>query len=244
VTPLFDTHFHLDLQDDPRAVAARIEEAGIYTVAVTNAPSVFQATVDLVSGSKYLRPSLGLHPELVVTHDHELPLLEKYFSLTRYVGEVGLDYTMTDEDIRKRQRHVFGRVLELAAGYPDRILTVHSRRADKDVIEMVGSSCPAQVILHWYSGSERNLGTAIDNGLWISVNPAMVRSKRFLSMLTTLPRDRILLETDGPFVQVGRRDAIPSDVGLVVTALADSWSVDVAEARQVLWDNFSLLLRA
>ncbi len=244
MTPLFDTHFHLDLQSNPSAVATSIEQAGIYTVAVTNAPSVFQATVGLVSGSTYLRPSLGLHPELVATHDHELPLLEEYLPLTRYIGEVGLDFTTNDKELRQRQRRVFGRILELSAGYSDRILTVHSRRAELEVIDMVGIDYPAQVILHWYSGSARNLGKAVENGLWLSVNPAMMRSKRFLSMLGDVPRNRILLESDGPFVEVGRRDALPHDVSLVVSALADTWGVDVNNAQQTLWSNFSALLHS
>ena len=65
-----------------------------------------------------------------------------------------------------------------------------------------------------------------------------------LPVLADVPRNRILLESDGPFVEVGRRDALPHDVSLVVSALADTWSDDVATAQQTLWSNFSALLRS
>ena len=241
---LFDTHCHIDLQKDPLAVVQRTEAAKIYTFAVTNAPSVFKATAKLVEATKYLRPALGLHPELVATHDHELPILERYFPLTRYIGEVGLDYTTSDMNLRQRQRVVFSRVLELASEYNDRIITIHSRRAAADVIAMIDKNLPAQVILHWFSGTTKQLEQAIERRFWFSVNPAMMRSQHSIELIRMIPKTQVLLETDGPFVEIERRDAEPTDVGLLVPELASIWAILNHEVQEILWQNFSRMLKA
>src|SRR4051812_25504019 len=122
-----DAHFHLDLQKDPRGVVARCEAAGIYTIAVTNAPSVFCHTETLAKGTKFVRAAVGLHPELVATHDGELPTLLELIPSTRYVGEVGLDYVTRDLELRKRQRKVFEATLGRCAELRGRVISVHSR---------------------------------------------------------------------------------------------------------------------
>ena len=72
--------------------------------------------------------AIGLHPELVVSHAHELPDLLRMIDQTRYVGEVGLDYVTPDVTLRRKQRRVFEAILKRSAELGDRVLTVHSRR--------------------------------------------------------------------------------------------------------------------
>jgi TatD DNase family protein len=244
VTRLHDTHCHIDLQRDPVAVIERTEAAGVYTLAMTNVPSVFFATKQLLAGRRFLRPALGLHPELVATHGHEIGLFEELLEETRYIGEVGLDYPRGTSHQRAAQRQVFARVLELAAGKGDRILSVHSRGAANDVVEMVGAGFAGQVILHWYSGGMNTLERALENGLWISVNPAMLVSKRSRSWIEWLPRERVLVETDGPFVEVEGAHAEPRHAADVVAGLAELWKLDQNEVERVLGANFRRLLEA
>src|SRR5579864_1932918 len=92
-----DAHCHIDLYQAPRKTIEQAETDRIYTIAVTNAPSVFAHTAALVAGSRYVRAAIGLHPELVHSHRHELENFRHYLTQTRYVGEVGLDYMILDE---------------------------------------------------------------------------------------------------------------------------------------------------
>src|SRR5262245_6996076 len=101
--PAVDTHCHVDLFPNPADVIARAESAGICTIAVTNAPRVFAHTQALASKSQFVRAALGLHPELVATHGQELDRLLELLPQTRFVGEVGLDFVTTDQDVRRRQ---------------------------------------------------------------------------------------------------------------------------------------------
>ena len=234
---LVDTHFHLDLCKDSAAVLSECERLGVYTIAVTNAPSVFFHTMQLCRGHSLMHPAVGLHPELVISHEAELEGMWLSLEGTRYVGEIGLDYVTTDKDVRHKQRYVFERILERCAAHGDKVLSVHSRRASADAIAMIGNRFPGTVILHWFSGPLKDLRKAAESGMYFSVNPAMIRSRTAQRLVADMPRDRVLTETDGPFVTVGSRPAMPGDVAGVVDWIAGMWKLSVDEARQVIMDN-------
>src|SRR5258708_27092278 len=113
-----------------------------------NTPCVFDACVELTRGRRYVRPALGLPPELVAQRHHELALISDLLHETQYIGEVGLDFVTTDPENRHLQQRVFSAILEAAAAYSDRVVTVHSRRAAKDVVEMIAPNFPVTIILH------------------------------------------------------------------------------------------------
>ncbi|HEY7326605.1 MAG TPA: Qat anti-phage system TatD family nuclease QatD [Gemmataceae bacterium] len=238
---LVDAHCHLDLYKDPVALLRRIEAAGVCTIAVTNAPSVFFHTQKLAGASRFIRPAVGLHPELITTHAHERPLFWSELSKTRFVGEVGLDYVTSDHNVRSLQREVFREILERCAETGDKVLTVHSRRAASDVIDMVGANYRGAVILHWFSGSGREADRARANKLYFSVNPAMVRSKAGQALIQRMDPEYVLTETDGPFVTLGKEPAEPPDVLLVVRYLAAAWRLQENEVRAKLYANFTRL---
>jgi len=240
--PLVDAHCHIDLFERPAEIVAAAERDRVYTIAVTNAPSVFEHTQNLVRGSRYVRAALGLHPELVATHAKELSRFLSYISRTRYIGEVGLDYVTSDQENRASQRKVFGSILGLCAEAGSKVLTIHSRRAAKDVIAAIGESFPGKAIMHWFTGTRKELEKAIRVGLYFSVNPAMASSERGKLLVAAMPPERVLTETDGPFVQIQNRRATPADVKAVLPILASMWQIDVPTVQARLIANFRRLL--
>jgi TatD DNase family protein len=93
-------------------------------------------------------------------------------------------------------------------------------------------------VFHWYSGPLPLLDRAIRQGFYFSVNPAMVRSKNGQGIIGRIPRDRILTETDGPYVKVGTRAAEPTDVRVVLEYLAKQWEISIGEAEGQVWENY------
>lgn len=247
LAPLVDTHCHVDLYPNPGALIADIERRRIYTIAVTNTPSVFPRLCEMVDGARFVRTALGLHPELAVERQRELPQFRALLPRTRYVGEVGLDYQTPDGGARATQRRILGAIIEQCDAAGDKVVTVHSRRAADDVVDAFGARFRGTYILHWYSGGVRALRRAVANGAFISVNPAMARSDKGRALIAEAPRERVLTETDGPFVTVGpsaiATAAVPEDVQRVVPELARLWAVDPAEAREIVYRNFSALLK-
>lgn len=232
---LVDTHCHIDLYPSPQLVAADADATGVRTIAVTNAPSVFFFTAGLAQKTRHLRAALGLHPELVATHGKEIDSFLSMLDQTRYIGEIGLDYTTRDENNRVRQREILQTIVTACRGAGNKVLTVHSRRAASDVNTIIGADFPGTVILHWFSGSKKELLQGLDHGYYFSVNPAMTTSDSGRKLIALIPLDRLLTETDGPFVTCGRTPASPSDVMRVITFLAEQWHRTEHEvAAQVL----------
>jgi TatD DNase family protein len=193
---LFDTHFHLDLQKDRAATIRDVEEKQIYTIAVTNLPELYRKeSVEIAS--KYIRFALGFHPELVYQYKKQVPLMWELLPEVRYVGEVGLD--LVDKSSEKEQEAFFSELVERCRYDSNKIFTIHSRRAGDKVLDILGDNYRFKAILHWFSGSKTELERAIDRGCFFSVNGPMMKSKRFLDMLSLIPSSRLLIETDSPF---------------------------------------------
>ncbi len=236
-----DAHCHIDSYADPQAVIEHTEALGIRTIAVTNSPSAFARTRELTRASRFVRPAAGLHPEAVHSHGHELELLWPLLDETRYVGEVGLDYVTTDPRDWAQQRRVFAAIVERCAAAGNKILTIHSRRAAADVIAIVGSGFRGRASLHWFSGSARELDQAAAAGFFFSVNPDMMVSKSDRALTARMPCERVLTETDGPYVSLAGHPAIPADVGAATQSLAELWGVSASEAGDCIAANLRRL---
>jgi TatD DNase family protein len=240
---LIDTHCHVDLYPDPNTVIAEIEAARVYTVALTNTPSVFPMTEALVAGKRFIRPALGLHPELAHERAGELPLFESYLGRTNYVGEVGLDYVTHDESNRAAQRRVFERILDLCDSAGNKVLTVHSRRAVHDVVAAIPHDFNSKLILHWYSGPLKMLKQAIDKGCYFSVNLAMTRADKARKLFHEIPLDRLLTESDGPFVQFNQTAIRPIHMDSVIQKIATELCLPASDIRCKIYANFHRLLK-
>ena len=206
---LHDTHFHLDLFKNPEEITRKIEAAKVYTIAVTNSPTVFFHTQKITSGCKYVKPALGLHPELACERRMEVAKFIELISETRYIGEVGLDnYNKTPANY-SAQMKVFQNIVQACFDNKDKILSVHSRRAARDVIRMIGGNFPSKIILHWFSGSQKELESALEYGFYFSINYSMTKSANGRQIIKSLPTNKILIETDGPFVEYKNEPATP-----------------------------------
>jgi TatD DNase family protein len=236
-----DAHCHVDLFPQPQRIVQQAEAHCIYTIAVTNAPSVFAHTAGLAAGSKYIRPSIGLHPELVPSHRHELDQFRSHLAHTRYVGEVGLDYTTTDRDVRLLQRQVLTSIADWVSAAGDKVVTLHSRRAASDVMAVL-KGVKARMILHWFSGTYKELDQAIAEGYFFSVNGAMMQSTKGRALVARMPKGRILTETDGPFTRDGTSPATPISVKLTVTLLAELLGLPPRDLQAQVIENFRNVL--
>lgn len=233
-----DAHCHVDRYRDPRTVLAAAHAASVITVAVTEMPSACQRQQFLLRGTPGVRVAVGVHP--MRAHQAtpmELGLFRRLVERTDYVGEVGLDFSREGVHTRDRQLRVFDAVL----AHPriaDKVLSVHSRRAEADCIDRLADA-GAAAILHWYSGPLGQIDRAVAAGLYFSVNPAMLRSKNGQRILDCIPRERVLTETDGPYTKVGQRIAEPRDIPCLVEQLAARWAVEADEAKIIVFDNMA-----
>jgi TatD DNase family protein len=240
-----DFHCHLDLYPDHEAAIARAEAAQVYTLAVTTTPKAWPRNHELTRATRYVRAALGLHPQLVAERAGELALWERHLPETRYVGEVGLDAGPGFYKSLEAQRDVFRTVLERCAAAGGKVLTVHSVRTAPMVLDMIERHLPrgrATVVLHWFSGSASDARRAASMGCYFSVNAEMTRSARGRSLIASLPMDRLLTETDGPFTNVDGRPAEPRDVEIAVRSVAEILDKPTSAISETIRSNLKNVL--
>lgn len=242
---LVDFHCHLDLYPDFEALVERCEKAGVFTLTVTTTPRAWARNFAVTRGTKYVRAALGLHPQLVAERAGEIDLWDELLPEARFVGEVGLDAGPRYYKSFDAQKRIFRHVLERCADAGGKILTIHSVRSAKAVLDMIEDHLPpdrGKVVLHWFTGSAAEARRAADLGCYFSVNAAMFRTDTKAASIASLPVDRLLTETDGPFTQCGSRPAEPSDVGDAVVALAGALGMTRDDAGAMVMANLKRLL--
>ena len=133
---ILDTHCHIDLYKNPYEILQECEINNIIVLAVTNLPSHFEMGYPHTLPFKRIRLALGLHPLNALEHGDEFQLFVKNLSKTSYIGEVGLDFSREGFKTKEIQLNSFTKILKLISN-KNKILTLHSRRAEKEVFNLL-----------------------------------------------------------------------------------------------------------
>lgn len=241
---LVDFHCHLDLYPDFENLVSQKEQAQVYTLAVTTTPRAWERNRDLTSGNEYVKAALGLHPQLVGQFEHELALWKRYLSETRFVGEVGLDAGPGYFKTLPAQIRVFKQMAAACAEAGGKVLTVHSVRAAKEVLDVLSDTGVFernQVVLHWFTGSLAEARRAVSLGCYFSINEQMLLNDRGHTLLGLIPRSKLLTETDVPFTRAGNVPRQPGDVQSCLRRIGDSVRKPVEMIQEQVAKNASLL---
>lgn len=238
---LFDTHSHLDLLENFDLAVKEIEEKKIYTIAVTNLPVLYEKLSKKIN-SKYIKPALGFHPELIGQYQKYIPDMWRLLPDARYIGEVGLDYNVGISS-KQIQISFFEELIERCNDLGNKILTIHSRSSAEDVVSIIGNNFNSKFILHWYSGSLTTLNKAIYNNAYFSINYAMVNSENGKRIIANIPINRLLLESDAPFVMYDKNVFFKTtDIEIIVRKLSIQKQIELEEMKLILWSNFKSIL--
>lgn len=240
---MMDLHCHVDLYPEHDKVLSDIDSSGFYVLSVTTVPSAFKGTVLLTEKLNNCRTALGLHPQLAHQRHNELPLFDLLCSETRYIGEIGLDGSKGYAEHMEVQLVVFEHILNKCSEFNDKILTLHSLNAVDKVLELLAVYPNAGTpILHWFLATKKQVDKAVELGCFFSVGPAMIHSNRAKKVISWLPKERVLLETDGPFAKVGGKIQFPSNVIEVMNYLSIHWEISNDGVHNQLRNNLKRLL--
>lgn len=238
---MIDTHCHIDLYDNPMKIAEECEQKKIITIVMTNLPSHYLLGAPYVAKLKFVRLALGMHPLNTTEHKKEWNRFEANIDKTSYIGEIGLDYSREGIKTKDIQIDTFCKILELLKD-KKKIISIHSRGAEKEVLQYLVEYNIKNAIFHWYSGSKTVLAKIIEQGHYFSINPAMIRSKNGQNIIKNIPISRILTETDGPFTRVNNRITKPIDVKLVYDYLSSEKGKNASEIESIVETNFYSLI--
>lgn len=195
---MIDTHCHFDMMPKPEAYIRQRELVGDIVIGMTNLPSHFQMGQPHLKGYKHIRLALGMHPLLATERKIEVPLFKRLVDQTSYIGEIGLDFSKEGYATKDDQIEVLHELLSAIRG-KKKIVSVHSRKAEKELLALLCEYEIENVVFHWYSGPVDLIPDILAQGYCFSVNEAMCLSKNGRAIIEKIPRERLLTETDAPY---------------------------------------------
>jgi TatD DNase family protein len=249
--PIVDSHCHLDFEDfrdDLPVILERARAAGIVGMVCVGSGgdlATAERAVVLAAKEPDVYAAIGIHPHDAGKVQPELwPALEELGKRDRVVGvgETGLDY-FYDHSPRQAQREVFERFLRLAVAVK-RPVICHVRDAHDDAIDVLraGPLPDAGGVIHCYSGNSDQARRYLDLGLFLSFSGVLTFKKAddIRAAAAYAPADRILVETDAPYLAPmphrGQRNE-PAYVVKTLEALAQVRGISISRAAEATTAN-------
>lgn len=258
-----DVHTHLThaaFAGETEAVIARARAAGLGAILVNGLePRSNREILAMSARHELVLPALGIYPvdavcgllapdfQLEVGHfdvDAEIGFIESMAAAGRLaaVGECGLDGHWLGEETFAEQERVFEALVDVAMRHALPVV-IHTRKRETRAGEILRHLGARKVDFHCYGGKVKNaLRWARDDGWWFSIPANARRNEAFTKMLRELPRERILTETDAPYMApVPGERCEPAAVRGTIAYLAELRGWEVEEAREQVWRNFLAL---
>ena len=259
--PVVDNHCHLDIADGDWMAT----EAALAAAAAVGVPRIVQIGCDL-PGARWAVEAARNHAALVAgvaLHPNEAPrlaaqgLLEEALAEiealaqahgdVRAVGETGLDHFRTGEDGREAQEESFRRHIDLAKRL-DKTLVIHDRDAHDDVLRVIDDeTAPERWVMHCFSGDADFARACLDRGAYLSFAGTVTfkNAQPLRDALALAPRDRVLVETDAPYLTPtpyrGRPNAsylVPITMRVMAQVRDDDLEALCAAVEQNTFDAF------
>lgn len=233
---IFDTHAHYDdARFDPfrQELLAELPQHGVGGVVTCGSDTASSAAaLDLAEKYGYIYAAVGIHPESIDSGS-ELEEIKRLAAHKKCVaiGEIGLDYYWT-QDNKTEQSKLFKKQLLLASDLNLPVI-VHDREAHADTLEALREYKP-QGVVHSFSGSPEMAEELLKLGMYIGVGGVVTfkNARRLPEVVKMLPEDRILLETDAPYLApVPYRSKINNSAMIYLSAQK------IAEIREVTTEH-------
>lgn len=258
----FDVHCHLDserFKDDLDEVVKRAKEAGVQIVHSGINPQTNELALKLKEKYNILC-TFGVYPIDAILQefpdfydddedsdldrggfdvDEALLWIEEHKDDCVGIGEVGLDFKFCKdtEDIKEAQVKNFESIIALAKKL-DKPLVIHSRGAELECTEILEKHDCKSVLMHCFSGKKSLIKRGTDNGWFFSVPPVIKRLQHFETLVSIVPIEQLVTETDAPYLSpvFGQRNE-SKNVTVSVEEIARIKEMDAEEVRKVLCEN-------
>lgn len=235
---MIDAHIHIDFYDNPAKVMRSLINQNALALFVTHLPELYQKQLAIMDNLPHILVAVGFHPILVNEYDFNENLFKKSLLSTHFIGEVGLDFSVArSEKSRNKQLVVFNKICKLTTS---QVMSIHSRQAESEVLDILKRHNIENAIFHWYTGSESLIPQILEAGYYFSINPHMLKSAKGRINLKKIPLDRILIETDGPFTKFGTHLTTPIDLPDIYTAFNEFYGVKNIE--NIVYNNFEAII--
>jgi TatD DNase family protein len=265
VTGFADVHAHLThskLRDSIGEVVERAQLAGVTTI-VSNGlnPRDNRAVQELAREHSIVKPAFGFYPvdtvltemraagkadfpreEVECTRDEGIAFVREHAGEAFAIGEIGLDGYWVPEEFWELQEQAFRELVRIAMD-ANKAIIVHTRKREKRTFELLLELGAPRVNWHCFGGKLKLAREIVERpGHYFSIPANARRSQSFTRMLETLPRERLLLETDCPYLSAEPgASSEPANVAQTAAYAAELWKTDAGSVLAQTAENFERL---
>jgi TatD DNase family protein len=233
-----DAHTHLDnFSGSLASVFEQIERKQIHTLAVSVSLPSWKQALDCAERCPLITPAFGIHPNYAANYAGDLSVLDAHMQKATVIGEIGLCGRWTD--YTHAQYEVFEYQLAYAAkaGLP---VNIHTADKEAEVLSLLRRYHPPRTLIHWYSGPKHIFNALCALGCYFSVSVDLLTGAADPYYVKSIPRERILTETDGPTALewLGGGMGAPEAVCAVTEAAANLRGEDLERFCDSVLDNY------
>jgi TatD DNase family protein len=241
---MIDVHCHLEQKDYEKDRGEVIEKCKKELKAVITCcchPDDFDLTMEMVEKYKnFLFATVSIHPEYIKEVNEEV--VENFFKKIEEnkekivgIGETGLDFITKEPEWREKQKELFVKFIDLAKNL-NLPLVIHARKAFKEAIEVLEKSGARNVLMHFFTQKDL-LPKIIENGWSISVNTTLLSSKNIKKIVRDLKIEKIMTETDSPWLGPNGQRNDPRSIKLVVEEISRIKKMKIEEIDKITTQN-------
>jgi TatD DNase family protein len=242
---MIDCHCHLEQHDfdlDREKVIENCKKEMKAVITCCAHPKDFDLTLQLVEKYKgFVFCTVGIHPEHVKEisekeKDEFLDLIKKNKNRINGIGEVGLDFDFIKEkEWQEKQKKLFSEFISFAKEL--RLpLVIHSRAAYEEAVKILEQEDAKQVLMHMF-GANHLVKRIIENDWYVSMNTIVLRSKKHKKVVRDMPLEKLLLETDSPWLGLERKRNDPLSVKIVAEKIAEIKKLSFEEVNKITTEN-------
>ncbi|MFH1802971.1 MAG: TatD family hydrolase [archaeon] len=240
-----DTHCHV-YGEKLDGLVENARKAGVGIVVNSGANvRANRKTLKLAERFKEFRATMGLYPADALKMsdekiDKEIEFIRSHANKIVAISEIGMDFQESEE--RERQEEIFRKFISLAQEL-DVPVVVHSRKAEKEVVEVLEDMKAKKVVMHCFSGRTKLVEKIIENGWTLTIPTNVGRSTHFQHVVGKAPIEQLLCETDSPFLHPlgGDRKNEPANVVASYEGIASLKGLKLEEVERFLEGNFKRL---
>jgi TatD DNase family protein len=166
------------------------------------------------------------------------PLLIASISQTNFIGEIGIDGSTRYANSFEKQELIFESAIRECQRVGGRTISIHSRNSVSKIISILKKyPNSGKPVFHWFTGSTTELKKIIDMQCYFSINPLMLKSLKGKELISRIPKNLVLPESDGPFATLNGKPIMPWEAINVCDILSKIWNIPLIEAKQQVKEN-------
>jgi len=247
---IIDVHAHLDLfkEKELDKVLENAKKADVKYI-ITNSVDLETAkkSLDLTKKDKMIKVALGLYPEDALSVERADSSKEDFIEFKKLVlenkekvvgiGEIGMDFYHGKKENQKTQEEVFRDQLELAKKLEVPAI-IHTRGAEKEILEVLKDYPEVKKVLHCFCGSMKLVEKAVKLGCYFSIPCSLNKMQNFLELLKIVSQERILTETDAPYLSPFKGKQNESAfIKETIKEISKIWNISEGKTEKIIEEN-------